>query len=44
MLPKFDSHEDEYRRSLGRYKDGKPSYRLSLLEEWGIRTAHRSSN
>jgi tetratricopeptide (TPR) repeat protein len=44
MLPKFDWHEEEYRRSLGRYKESKPSYRLSLLEEWGFRTARRTSD
>ncbi len=44
MLPKYDWHEDAYRESLGRYKENKPSYRLSLLEEWGIRTVHGTSN
>lgn len=44
LLPKHDFRADEYRRTLGRYQSGKPSYRLGLLEEWGIRTANRAAN
>lgn len=43
LLEKNDFKGAEYRRSLGRYKAGKPIHRLSLLEEWGIRTAAQAA-
>lgn len=43
LLKKEDFHEFEYRRSLDRYKAGKPNHRLGLLEEWGIRTARQAT-
>lgn len=41
LLPQYDLREDDYRRLLARYEDHKPAYRLSLLEEWGIRKSRR---
>ncbi len=41
LLPDNDEREIHYRRSLARYRDHKPAYRLSLLEEWGIRKSRR---
>ncbi|MHB1556401.1 MAG: tetratricopeptide repeat protein [Isosphaeraceae bacterium] len=41
LLPDNDKRETGYRRSLARYRDHKPAYRLSLLEEWGIRKSRR---
>jgi serine/threonine-protein kinase len=37
LVSKSSIELDEYRLDLDRYKAKKPSYRLSLLEEWGIR-------
>lgn len=41
LLPDNDNREFHYRWLLGRYRDHKPAYRLSLLEEWGIRKSRR---
>jgi tetratricopeptide (TPR) repeat protein len=44
LLKKYDSTADEYRKTLERYKANKPSYRLGILEEWGLRTAQQSGH
>ena len=44
LLPKYDLHEHDYRDALGRFKANKPSHRLGLLEEWGIRGALQAAN